>query len=128
MSTINARVLTPHIGAKLERYKGYLREFLPEITALWVGGVPYTEIGCCLVDRVYSAVIDDHWWWAEMKREDRVRAISGIVQYIFKDRVNRRWRPRRVDRGRVIDMGGPRDVWVEWTPERNYRELCCESI
>lgn len=108
-------------------YQGYLRPVIPTIWRLASRGVPRRQIA----DAVLHKIVSPPWRWEHYNytRSWRLNAVAGnITQFLVKypppQQPYNPWEPKKMTiRTRPLDMGGPRDVWMTWTPYTNAAEL-----
>jgi hypothetical protein len=112
----------PRPWFRREGYDGYLKPHVPEIVALWKMGEPFAEIARRMKDHFPNPRYGPS---ADMIRY--VLARTGHLPKRVPPEHTPEVPPRRYivnwettfpirSLGRPIDMGGPRDVWIEADP------------
>ena len=109
-------------------YSGYLEPAIPTILLMASLGIRHQDIAGAVIHKI----VEPPWWWNRYDTQWRLNALKGnITNYLVKYGPAKACAPkptvqvlkplRRITR--PLDMGGPRDVWLTWTPYTNAIEL-----
>jgi hypothetical protein len=112
-------------------YQGEYLAFVPAILDQYTRGRRIGEIThwCMLNAEKFNLRRPVPWI---SKSEYFAHPSEGVIRYILRKQGLMPWPGKKTKpktppplfpQGRVIDMGGPRGVWIEHTPESTFREF-----